>query len=128
MSKTTDPPDWFAAKNYSYLRDLDAAGWLKTLAYCAFLKRKAEGLCAAATTFEEEWGFLTMEAIPGWVGLPPVQPVDRADQAEMHACSQPVLILEVYLALQLHILATSESMDHHDSEIMDDGRIDRGDA
>jgi hypothetical protein len=32
------------------------------------------------------------------------------------------------LALQLHILATSESMDHHDSEIMDDGRIDRGDA
>ncbi len=39
-------------------------------------------------------------------------------------------IIDAYqgLALQLHILATSESMDHHDSEIMDDGRIDRGDA
>jgi hypothetical protein len=27
-----------------------------------------------------------------------------------------------------HILSISESMGHHDSEIMDDGRIDRGDA
>jgi hypothetical protein len=32
------------------------------------------------------------------------------------------------LALQLHILASSESMGHHDSEIMDDGGLDRGDA
>jgi len=32
------------------------------------------------------------------------------------------------LALQLHILGTSESMGHHDSEIMDDGGLDRGDA
>jgi hypothetical protein len=33
-----------------------------------------------------------------------------------------------FLALQLHIFSISESMGHHDSEVMDDGRIDRGDA
>jgi hypothetical protein len=32
------------------------------------------------------------------------------------------------LALQLPILGTSESMGHHDSEIMDDRGIDRDDA
>src|SRR5271163_110321 len=34
----------------------------------------------------------------------------------------------VMLALQLPILGTSESMGHHDSEIMDDGGLDRVDA
>ena len=32
------------------------------------------------------------------------------------------------LALQLHILASSKSMGHHDSEVMDDGGLNRGDA
>jgi hypothetical protein len=32
------------------------------------------------------------------------------------------------LALQLHLFSISESMGHHDSEIMDDRGIDRGDA
>ncbi len=32
------------------------------------------------------------------------------------------------LALQLHFLLTSESMGFHDSEVMDDRFIDRGDA
>jgi hypothetical protein len=32
------------------------------------------------------------------------------------------------LALQLHFFSISESMGHHDSEIMDDRGIDRGDA
>ena len=32
------------------------------------------------------------------------------------------------LALQLHFLLTSESMGNHDSEVMDDRCIDRGDA
>jgi hypothetical protein len=34
----------------------------------------------------------------------------------------------LHLALQLPILGTSESMGHHDSEIMDDRGIDRDDA
>ena len=32
------------------------------------------------------------------------------------------------IALQLHILASSESMGDHDSEIMGDRGLDRGDA
>jgi hypothetical protein len=32
------------------------------------------------------------------------------------------------LALQLRVLSISESMGDHDSEVMDDGCIDRGDA
>ena len=32
------------------------------------------------------------------------------------------------LALQLRFSRTSESMGHHDSEVMDDGSIDRGNA
>jgi Family of unknown function (DUF6387) len=47
-----------------------------------------------------------MEVVPGFVGLPPVQVVPWADQAEMHAFG-PVLILEVHLdATDADILAT----------------------
>jgi putative SOS response-associated peptidase YedK len=75
----------------------------------------------------ELFGFLTTEA--------------NAVVAAIHPKAMPVILttpeeVDLWLlaaapkalALQLHILATSESMDHHDSEIMDDGRIDRGDA
>ena len=132
VSKTTGAPDWFVVKDYSYLRDLDAGKWLKTLARCAFLRGKAEGFSAAETTFKEEWGFLDeglmMDVVPGFVGLPPVQVVPWADQAEVHTFGHPVLILEVHLgATDADIMATfkrvlREARKKHPSTLRKRGR------
>jgi hypothetical protein len=39
-----------------------------------------------------------------------------------------LIMRDLGLTLQLHLFSISESMGHHDSEIMDDRGIDRGDA
>src|ERR1700749_145360 len=78
-------------------------------------------------------------------GNPPHRhpPCPKTDQSRQHHCMVSLATCAssrrsesphqtkyatVMLALQLHILASSESMGDHDSEIMDEGGLNRGDA
>jgi hypothetical protein len=54
-----EPPDWFVAKDYGYLRALEAKGWMNELQRCAHLNSEAAKKKAGETTYLEEWGTLS---------------------------------------------------------------------
>src|SRR5271165_6643351 len=96
------PPDWFVKMNYGDLARLDARGWLNEVQRCAHLVKEAEKRVAGEPLFAEEWsGILDEElergAIPGFIGPPVVEVVERADQATLKAIERPALILKVWL-------------------------------
>jgi hypothetical protein len=51
-------------------------------------------------------------------------PIDKHVGARVKLRRLTVGMSQSKLALQLRLLGLSESMGHHDSEIMDDGRLD----
>jgi hypothetical protein len=84
------------------LRRLDADGWLRELERCAHSACEVEKRAAGEPTFEEEWkGILDDEIAAGFVpcflGPPPVEVVDKANQADLHAIERSMLILQVWL-------------------------------
>jgi hypothetical protein len=112
MVKTlAPPPDWLAQNDYKYLRYLDARGWLHELQKChrkLLDSRKRE---AGEPTFREEWGAILGEAaeelVPGFLGPPVVEVVEKADQATLRKIEKPMLILQVWLgANDLQIIDT----------------------
>jgi hypothetical protein len=88
-----EPPDWFKGKDYSYLRALDAGGWLKELERCKQLRDKID-LSPWEPLGEPGW---TNSALPAFIGPPPVQVVDKADQSNLSALEKPSLIVQIYL-------------------------------
>ena len=100
---------WLAARDYSYLLTLDAVGWLKELEQCAHLESETARRKAGKPTFAEEWKLrgkdekgllddqLAAGFVPGFIGPPPVEVVDKADQADLHALERPALIVQVWL-------------------------------
>jgi hypothetical protein len=107
-------PDWFVARDYRYLRDLEANGWLKELLRCAHLNNEAARKKVGETTYLEEWEDivgkeLTDGFVPGFIGPPPVEVVEKADQAALHAIERPALIVQVWLgATDADIMAAFE--------------------
>jgi hypothetical protein len=101
MTKHRASPAWFTSAKYDYLRALDAAGWLKELERCAHLVHRAK-MREDGEPFEKEWGGIIGEEIaagyvPQFIGPPPVEVVDKADQANFATIEQPMLIVQVWL-------------------------------
>jgi Iron-dependent Transcriptional regulator len=75
-----------------------------------------------------------LKAMVHLAGLEPGELAQVANIAETNSISKKFLdhilgdLRHAGLALQLRILLISESMGHHDSEIVDDRGIDRDDA
>lgn len=100
----SSPPEWLDEKamraDYSYLRNLDAAGWLSELKKCLRNVQDAEKRDAGKPTLEEEWGdFLggTHDLVPEFIGPPAVQVVEKADLSTLHATEKPATLVQVYL-------------------------------
>ena len=95
------PPGCFLKKDYGYLRDLDATGWLRTLQVCLRKLDDAAKRDAGAQTFEEEWGDLPVEDVsallPGFIGPPVVYVVEKADLTALDAIEKPAMLVQVYL-------------------------------
>jgi hypothetical protein len=98
------PPDWFRGTNYDYLGDLDAAGWLRTLKACLRKLDDAAKRDAGEPTFEEEWGPVLREhgidvgaVLPGFVGPPVVNVVEKVDLSTLRALEKPAMLVLVYL-------------------------------
>lgn len=112
MSKTTDLPGWFVAKDYGYLRALKANGWLHELQRCAHLNSEAARKNAGEPTFLEEWGGVVGKEladgfVPAFIGPPPVEVVEKADQADLREIERPALLVQVWLgATDAEIMAT----------------------
>jgi hypothetical protein len=100
-------PEWFKAKDYSYLNSLDASGWLRELERCARILNDTLARLDGRPDLHEEWDWI---GEPGWtnnagvafIGAPAVQVVDKAAQADLSALEKPALIVVVSLRATDH--------------------------
>ncbi len=103
MARTNAPaPAWFVEKNYGYLGNLDARGWLYELQRWAHLIKEAERRATGEPLFADEWRDILGEdldrgATPGFLNPPVIEVVDKADQATLRAIEKPALIVKVWL-------------------------------
>ena len=88
-----EPPEWLKKKDYRYLRNLNAAGWLAELQRCAQLQNPID-LREWDAIGEPDW---TKNVAPAYIGPPAVQVVDRADQSVLDALEKPALIVQINL-------------------------------
>jgi hypothetical protein len=88
-----NPPEWYAKKDYSYLRKLDAAGWLPVLQRCHALREDVD-LSEWESIGEAGW---TQNFIPAYIGPPAVNVVDKADQSTLHVLEKPALLVQISL-------------------------------
>jgi hypothetical protein len=100
-------PEWFKAKDYSYLSSLDASGWLLELEKCARLFNDTLARLDGRPDLREDWDWIGK---PGWtdnarvafIGAPAVRIVDKADQASLSDLEKPALIMMVSLRATDH--------------------------
>jgi hypothetical protein len=99
-------PEWFKAKDYSYLNSLDASGWLRELGRCAKLMSDVAARSRNEVGMRVEWDWLdpgwTDNAGLGFIGAPAIRVVDKADQASLSDLEKPALIIMVSLRATDH--------------------------
>jgi hypothetical protein len=102
----TSPPDRFKAKDYSYLNNLDASGWLRELERCAKLMSDVAARSRNEVGVRVGWDWLdpgwTDNAGFGFIGAPAVRIVDKADQANLSNLEKPALIVMISLRATDH--------------------------
>jgi hypothetical protein len=92
MCDASKAPAWFRARDYTYLGDLDAEGWLNELERC---RAKLGGWADQ----KEGWRFLFGEEIdqliPAEIGLPPVQRIGSSEELDSFVPPRMVLVVDL---------------------------------
>ena len=86
-------PEWPSTRDYSYLRGLDAAGWLDLLQRCKAQLQPVD-LTEWESIGEPGW---TKDYIPAHIGPPAVQSISKADQSTLADIEKSALIVQVWL-------------------------------